>query len=133
MAITKKKKATLAPNTFATIDDYHALFPIHIQKILQQLRSVIKQTAPQLSEVISYGMPAFKQNNVLVYYAAYKKHIGFYPTAAPIQVFRNELKKFKTSKGAIQFPINQALPLSLIKKIVTFRLKKDFEKAASKK
>ncbi|NVN94927.1 MAG: DUF1801 domain-containing protein [Bacteroidetes bacterium] len=114
---------------FRDIDEYHALFPDDIQKILELLRQIIKQAAPQTIETISYGMPAFKQNKVLVYYAVHKEHIGFYPTSNPIVHFKKELEKYHTSKGAIQFPIDKALPLTLIKKIVKFRIEEDTIKA----
>lgn len=104
------------------IDEYHQAYPKEIQEILQQLRQAILQAAPKATETISYGMPAFKLNKVLVYYAVYKNHIGFYPTPKPIVHFKEDLISFKTSKGAIQFPINQKLPLALIKKIVKFRV-----------
>jgi uncharacterized protein YdhG (YjbR/CyaY superfamily) len=107
---------------FKTINDYHATFPKNIQAILNSMRSAIQQAAPQAQEVISYNMPAFKQNKVLVYYAAHAQHIGFYPTAQPMLEFKNELTKYKTSKGAIQFPLNKKLPIALIKKIVKFRV-----------
>ncbi|MBS1491209.1 MAG: DUF1801 domain-containing protein [Bacteroidetes bacterium] len=115
------------------IDEYHAQFSKEMQAVLQQLRQVIKQAAPQTTETISYGMPAFKQNKVLVYYAVNKNHIGFYPTPHPIEVFKKELHKYKTSKGAIQFPIDQVLPLPLIKKIVKFRAAEDIKAAIRKK
>lgn len=114
---------------FKDIDQYHSLFSADIQKKLEQLRQAIKQAAPQATETISYGMPAFKQNRVLVYYAVYTKHIGFYPTANPIVQFKDELAKYKTSKGAIQFPIGQPLPLALVKKMVTFRVLEDTKNA----
>ena len=114
---------------YRDINEYHAQFPDHIQKILEQLRKVIKQAAPQTIETISYGMPAFKQHKVLVYYAVHKTHIGFYPTSNPIVYFKKELEKYHTSKGAIQFPIDQSLPLTLIEKIVKFRLEEDHKKA----
>lgn len=114
---------------FTTIDEYHNTFPEAIQLVLQQLRKLIKQAASQAEEVISYNMPAFKQNKVLVYYAAYKTHIGFYPTPLPIVVFKEELQQYQTSKGAIQFPLDEPLPAALIKKIVKFRVKEDVEKA----
>jgi len=110
---------------FRDIDEYHATFPADLQEILQQLRFAIKQSAPKAKETISYGMPAFRQNKVLVYYAVHKKHIGFYPTNNPIVHFKQELKKFKTSKGAIQFPLDRPLPLNLIKKIVKFRVEEE--------
>jgi uncharacterized protein YdhG (YjbR/CyaY superfamily) len=112
---------------FKDINEYHASFPDDIQKLLQQLRQTIKQAAPKATEVISYGMPGFRQNKVLVYYAVHQEHIGFYPTPGPIVHFRQELEKYNTSKGAIQFPINKPLPLPLIKKIVKFRAAEDMK------
>jgi uncharacterized protein YdhG (YjbR/CyaY superfamily) len=107
------------------IDAYHNSCPDHLKNTLEQLRHTIKQAAPMATETISYGMPAFKQNKVLVYYAAYKQHIGFYPTPKPIVHFKEDLKKYNTSNGAIQFPIDIPLPLTLIKKIVKFRVEED--------
>lgn len=111
------------------IDQYHSLFPAEIQKILQQLRNTIRQAAPDAVETISYKMPAFRQNKILVYYAANKNHIGFYPTPGPINHFKNELRSYKTSKGAIQFPLDEPLPLELIAKIVKFRMMEDKQHA----
>jgi len=103
---------------FNTIDEYHQSQSEEVREILELLRKTIKQAAPQATEVISYGMPTFRYNGkVLVYYAAYKNHIGFYPTTNPIINFKKELEKFKTSKGAIRFPLNKRLPLGLIKKL----------------
>ena len=110
---------------FRNIDAYHSSYPANIQKILNQFRQAIKQAAPNATETISYGMPAFRQNKILVYYSAHKEHFGFYPTPKPIVLFRQELKKYKTSKGAIQFPIDKPLPLALIKKIVKYRVAED--------
>jgi uncharacterized protein YdhG (YjbR/CyaY superfamily) len=93
-----------------------------MQKILKQLRHTIRQAAPMATETISYGMPAFRQKKVLVYYAVHREHIGFYPSPSPIVHFKQELKKYKTSKGAIQFPIDRTLPWALIKKMVKFRV-----------
>lgn len=107
---------------FTTVDEYHANQAVEIQEKLTELRSLIKATVPDVVETISYNMPAFKRKKILVYYAAYKNHIGFYPTSQPIIVFKDELKPYKTSKGAIQFPINQELPKELIQAIVKFRL-----------
>jgi len=118
---------------FKTIDEYHEAYPEDIKTILQQLRQTIKQTAPQAVEVISYNMPAFKINKVLVYYAVHKEHIGFYPTPLPITFFKAELVKYSTSKGAIQFLINKPLPTRLIKKIVKFRITEDIEKSKARK
>ncbi|MBS1559853.1 MAG: DUF1801 domain-containing protein [Bacteroidetes bacterium] len=115
------------------IDEYHAQFSKEIQAVLQQLRQSIKQAAPKTTETISYGMPAFKQTKVLVYYAVHKNHIGFYPTSHPIEVFKKELNRYKTSKGAIQFPIDRALPFPLIKRIVKFRATEDVNATIRKK
>ena len=112
---------------FLNIDEYHKTCPVHLKNTLEQLRHAIKLAAPKANETISYGMPAFKQNKVLVYYAVYKQHIGFYPTPKPIVHFKEELKKYNTSKGAIQFPIDKPLPLTLIKKIVKFRAEEDMK------
>ena len=118
---------------FKTVEEYLATVPKSILPILKELRQAIKQAAPQATELISYNMPAFKQNKVLVYYAAQKNHIGFYPTASPIQVFAKELKGYKTSKGAIQFPIEEPIPIDLVERIVKYRLKEDLERAKAKK
>jgi uncharacterized protein YdhG (YjbR/CyaY superfamily) len=118
---------------FKTVDEYFSIFPASTRRILEQVRKTIKQTAPQAAEVISYNMPAFKLNGVLVYYAAYKNHIGFYPTASPISAFENELSIYKWSKGAIQFPIDKPMPIDLISKIVQFRVREDLEKTKKKK
>lgn len=115
---------------FTDIDEYHSCQPADIQKTLEQLRQTIKQAAPLATEAISYGMPAFRQNKVLVYYSVHKKHIGFYPTPNPIAYFKSELEKYNTSKGAIQFPIDKQLPLTLIKKIVKFRVEEDIKASA---
>lgn len=95
---------------------------MEIQVLLGEMREIIRKAAPKAVETISYNMPAFKQGKILVYYAANKSHIGFYPTPQPIKVFADELKKYKTSKGAIQFPIDEKLPAVLIRKIVRFRV-----------
>jgi uncharacterized protein YdhG (YjbR/CyaY superfamily) len=113
------------PDKFRNIDEYHAAQPAEVRKTLEKLRYAIRQAAPLATETISYGMPAFRANKVLVYYAFQKKHIGFYPTPNPIVHFKKELEKYNTSKGAIQFPIDQPLPLELIQKIVLFRLQED--------
>jgi uncharacterized protein YdhG (YjbR/CyaY superfamily) len=111
---------------------YIASFPKETQKLLQQLRSIIKKAAPKAEEVISYNMPAFKQHSVLVWYAGYKGRIGFYPSASPIQLFAGELEKYKTSKGAVQFRLDKPIPAKLVTKIVKPRIKQDQEKARLK-
>lgn len=118
---------------FKTVEEYFSALPESTQRILEMVRNTIKQAAPGAKEVISYNMPAFKLNGVLVYYAAHKEHIGFYPTASPIVAFKNELAAYNFSKGAIQFPIGSPVPLDLITRIVQFRVNEDKEKAARKK
>lgn len=116
-----------------TIDEYIALFPPKTQKILQQVRETIHNAVPNAKEVISYKMPAFKQNNVLVYFAGYAKHIGFYPTGSGIEAFQHEFDDYKWSKGAVQFPIDKPMPLDLITRITKFKAERDLQKAAEKK
>src|SRR3989344_1916914 len=115
-----------------SIDQHIAEFPKETQQLLELLRMTIRKAAPKAEEVISYNMPAFKYNGMLVWFAGYKNHIGFYPSSTPIVVFKDQLKKYKTSKGAIQFPLDKPLPLALITKIVKFRIKQNLEKAATK-
>ena len=115
------------------IDEYCKGFPKETQQLLAQLRTTIRKCAPGAVEIISYGMPAFKLNNKpLVYFAAYKNHIGFYPGASPVIVFKNELKVYKTSKGAIQFPLDKPLPPALVKKIVKYKVSENMVKAQKK-
>lgn len=123
----------IAKLKFKTIDEYHSLFPNNIRILLDELRTAIKQAAPKAVEVISYNMPAFKQHGVLVYYAANKNHIGLYPTGGPIKVFKEELAVYKTSKGAIQLPLDKKIPKMLVKKIVKLRVLEDLEREKEKK
>lgn len=109
-------------------DEYIASFPKETQLLLEQIRAIIKKAAPNATEVISYQMPAFKQNKILVYFAGYKNHIGFYPTATGIEAFKSEFTNYKWSKGAVQFPLNQPLPEELITKIVSFKVNEDLKK-----
>lgn len=125
-------KQTTANTPPKHIDAYHGLFTAEQQQLLQKMRQAIQQAAPKAIETISYGMPAFKQHKVLVYYAMNKNHIGFYPTANPIVVFKNELAAYKTSKGAIQFPLDKPLPVALIKKIVKLRVAEDAPQTKAK-
>lgn len=108
---------------FTTIDEYITAQDDDKKAVLHQFKKIIKYAAPKAEEVISYGMPAFKQGSVLVYFAAMKEHYGFYPTSKPIEVFKDKLKPYKTSKGAIQFPADKPLPEKLITEIVKYRLK----------
>jgi len=114
------------------VDVYIAGFPPEVQEQLILLRLAIQTSAPEAEEVISYQMPAYKLHGMLVYFAAYAKHIGFYPGSSGIENFRKELANFKTSKGTVQFPVGQALPISLISEIVKFRAFENIEKAQSK-
>lgn len=109
---------------FHNIDEYHQQFEIEIQERLQTIRNIITKTAPQVQEIISYQMPAFKLNKVLIYYAAYKNHIGIYPGSEVIVFFKDKLTAYKTSKGAIQIPHDAALPLKLIEDITKYRAEK---------
>ncbi|PWS32287.1 iron chaperone [Pedobacter paludis] len=116
-----------------TIDEYIAHFPAKTQKILQEVRETIQQAVPNATEVISYKMPAFKQQGILVYFAGYAKHIGFYPTGSGIDAFQHEFGNYKWSKGAVQFPIDKPMPLDLITRITKFKAERDLEKVAKKK
>jgi uncharacterized protein YdhG (YjbR/CyaY superfamily) len=114
------------------IDEYIEGFPINIQDILEELRLAINKAAPEAEEKISYQMPAFSLKGILVYFAAFKNHIGFYPTSRPIEVFKNELSGYRTARGSVQFPIDKPLPLDLITRIVNFRVNENLEKAELK-
>lgn len=119
-------------NKPTNVDEYIAAFPDETQIALQQVRAAIQKAAPQATEVISYQMPAYKGNGILVYFAGYKNHIGFYPTALGIAAFKDELSVYKGAKGSVQFPLNQPMPLKLISKIVQFRVKDDAAKTKKK-
>lgn len=108
---------------YNSINEYIADFPENVAVILTKIRSCIKESAPNSEETISYNMPAFKQKKVLVYFAAYKNHIGFYALPSGNEAFQKEISKYKTGKGSIQFPLNQEIPYDLIKKIVVFRVR----------
>jgi uncharacterized protein YdhG (YjbR/CyaY superfamily) len=115
-----------------TIDQYIAGFPEDVQKILQKIRATIQKAAPDAKEAIKYQMPTFTLNGNLVHFAAFKKHIGFYPVPTGIEKFKNELSVYRTAKGSAQFPLDQPIPYSLITKIVKFRAKENLAKAAAK-
>jgi uncharacterized protein YdhG (YjbR/CyaY superfamily) len=110
---------------FKNIDEYISQFPADVQEKLKALRSCIHKAVPNLREVISYQMPAFKARKVLVYFAAYKNHIGFYPTSSGIRQFKSEFGNLKFTKGAVQFPLDMPLPLDIIKRITIFRYNQD--------
>lgn len=111
-----------------SIPAYIAAHPKYVQKLLTQLRSEIKKAAPGAAEAISYGIPTFKLNGNLVHFAAFKNHIGFYPAPSGIDAFREELSTYKSAKGSVQFPLDQPLPLSLISRIVRFRVRENLGK-----
>lgn len=119
--------------TYKNIDAYIATFPTDVRAQLKELRAVIQKAAPQAEEGISYGMPVFKLHGVVVYFAAYKTHIGFYPTSSGILHFKKELAKYETAKGTVRFPLESKLPVGLISKIVKFRVQENLKKLASKK
>jgi uncharacterized protein YdhG (YjbR/CyaY superfamily) len=116
-----------------TIDEYIAGFPDDIQDKLQKLRMTIRKAAPQAEEKISYQIPAFALNGALVYFAAFKKHVSFFPTPSGIREFKQELSIYKGSKGTVQFPLDKPIPFGLISRIVKFRLKENLARAAEKK
>jgi uncharacterized protein YdhG (YjbR/CyaY superfamily) len=113
---------------YKTVDEYIRSFPPETQVILEKMRQVIRRAAPEAVEGISYRMPAYKQNGVLVYFAAFKKHIGFFPTAAGIEAFKTELSAYTTSKGTVQFPLNKPVPYDLVEKIVEFKVQQNLAK-----
>jgi uncharacterized protein YdhG (YjbR/CyaY superfamily) len=117
-----------AKQNYKTIDAYIKTFPEDIQEVLQTIRQTIKKAAPESEEVISYKMPAFKQKSILVWFAAFKNHIGFFPKVNAIKKFEKELLKYETSKGTIRFPLDKKIPLGLISKITKFRVKEELEK-----
>ncbi|MCW3088068.1 MAG: hypothetical protein JWQ78_1454 [Sediminibacterium sp.] len=116
----------------ADVASYCAGFPKETQKLLTQMRATIRKAAPGAEELISYQMPGYKLNGPLVYFAGYQHHIGFYPTPSGILNFKKELGGYKTSKGAVQFPLDEPLPIALITRIVNFRVKENLEKAERK-
>jgi uncharacterized protein YdhG (YjbR/CyaY superfamily) len=116
-----------------TIDEYIAGYPVHIQEKLNEMRKTIIEAAPGASEKISYRMPSYVFNGMLVYFAAHTNHLGFYPFTTVLKEFSNELTPYHTTKGGIQFPYKSPLPLNLIKRIVEFRVQENLDKAALKK
>ncbi|WHY75417.1 DUF1801 domain-containing protein [Neobacillus sp. WH10] len=118
--------------TFKTIDDYILQFSLEVQENLETVRNVIKESAPDAVEKISYQMPTFYFHGNLVHFAAHKKHIGFYPTSSGIAAFKHELSEYKSSKGAVQFPFGKPIPYELISEIVKFRVAENIKKAEAK-
>jgi len=118
---------------FKTIDEYIAMFPDDVRRILNELRQTIREAAPEAQETINYQMPTFRLNGNLVHFAAFKNHIGFYPTPTGIEAFKKELSAYPGAKGSVQFPLHEPLPLSLIRRIVEYRVKENQEKKQKKK
>ncbi len=114
------------------IEEYILDFPHDVQKILQEVRLTIRKAAPEAEETISYAIPTFALNGNLVHFAAFKNHIGFYPTPSGIVKFKEELSAYEGAKGSVKFPIDKPIPLSLIAEIVKFRVKENLEKAETK-
>src|SRR5882757_9693943 len=114
------------------VNEYIAAYPKETQKLIKQFRSTIKKAAPKAEEVISYGMPAYKLNGVLAWFAAHSKHIGFYPRVSGIEAFKKELSIYKGAKGSVQFPLDKPLPLGLVTRIVKFRAKENLERQKAK-
>ena len=109
---------------FKTMEEYIAEFPKNVRDVLEELRRAIRESAPKAEETISYGIPTFDLNGRhMVHFAAYKNHVGFYPTSSGIKAFRKELSPFKTSTGTVQFPLYKPIPFDLVRKIVKFRVK----------
>ncbi|MCA9875038.1 MAG: DUF1801 domain-containing protein [Anaerolineales bacterium] len=115
-----------------TIDDYIAGFPADVQEILQKIRGIVHEVAPDAQETIKYQMPTFTLQGNLVHFAAYQNHIGFYPIPTGIEAFKEELSLYKTGKGSVQFPLDQPIPYGLIERMVRFRAAENLEKAAAK-
>jgi uncharacterized protein YdhG (YjbR/CyaY superfamily) len=106
-----------------TVDEYIGAAPEHTQKKLREIRSCIQKAAPNATEGLKWSLPAFSGKRILVMYAAFKNHIGFYPTPSAIKAFAKDLSKFSTAKGSVQFPLDKPLPLPLIRKMTAFRVK----------
>lgn len=128
-----EKTLTMITSEATDIDTYISSYPADIQKLLKQMRTTIRKAAPEATEAIKYAMPTFVLCGNLVHFAAMKNHIGFYPAPSGITAFEKELAGYKTSKGAIQFPLDKPLPLKLVADIVAFRVQENREKALQKK
>jgi len=118
---------------FKTMDEYINTFPKDVQRILNELRQTIKEVAPEAEETINYQIPTFTLHGNLVHFAAFENHIGFYPTPSGMEAFKQELSAYKGAKGSVQFPIDQPLPLPLIRRIVEYRVKENVERQQKKK
>jgi uncharacterized protein YdhG (YjbR/CyaY superfamily) len=116
------------------IDEYIAGFPTDVQEILQQIRATIRKTAPDAEETISYKMPTFNyKGHYLVYFAAFKNHIGFYPAPTGVAEFKEELELYGAGKGTFKFPLNKPIPFDVIRKVTAYRMKENLARAAQEK
>jgi uncharacterized protein YdhG (YjbR/CyaY superfamily) len=115
------------------IDGYIAQFPVDVQAILHEVRATIRRAAPDAKEVISYQMPAFRQHGILVYFAAWKQHVGLYPPISGDKALEKAVARYAGPKGNLQFPLDEPMPLKLIERIVKLRVKQDSEKAVAKR
>jgi uncharacterized protein YdhG (YjbR/CyaY superfamily) len=113
---------------YKTIDEYIAAFPGETRKILETMRQTISKAAPDATEVIAYGIPTFWLNGNLVHFAAFKNHIGFFPTPAGIDAFRDRLSSFRLSKGTVRFPLEKPIPYDLVEAITAFRVQENRRK-----
>jgi uncharacterized protein YdhG (YjbR/CyaY superfamily) len=118
---------------FRTVEQYLAALPSPARALMQEMRKTIRQAAPGAEELISYNIPAFRLNGLLVWYAAFKKHIGFYPRVSGMEAFSKELSAYKRAKGSVQFPLDEPLPLNLVARIVKYRVKENREQATAKR
>jgi uncharacterized protein YdhG (YjbR/CyaY superfamily) len=115
------------------IDEYICGFPPGVQEILKRIRAIVRQAAPEAKEAIKYRMPTFVFHGNLVHFAAFQKHVGFYPTPSAIEAFSNGLAGYHSAKGSIQFPLDKPVPFSLVRKLVQFRVKETRKKLAAQK
>src|SRR5688572_18348210 len=115
------------------IDGYISQFPADVQALLEKVREAISHAAPDAKETISYQMPAFRQHGILVYFAAWKKHVGLYPPISGDKALEEEVARYAGPKGNLQFPLDEPMPLDLIERIVKLRVKQDSAKAAAKR
>jgi uncharacterized protein YdhG (YjbR/CyaY superfamily) len=120
----------MVPNT---IDEYIASSPSSVRSILKKIRQIVRSVAPNAVELISYRMPAFRLNHVLIYFAAFRDHIGIYPPISGDKVLMTQLKRYSGPKGNLKFPLDQPIPYDLIRKIVKFRVKQELAQTLSKK
>lgn len=116
-----------------SIDEYMEGFPPETRRVLKEVRALIREVAPEAKEKIRYSIPTFHLNGNLVHFAGYANHVGFYPTPSGIEAFREELEPYRTSKGAVQFPLGQPIPRDLIRRIVAFRVQEDARRGSRRK